>query len=397
MNIAVFIKSTTFHNGYGGFEIQNKLLCEALVSKGNRVVVYSPRKELNIQSKNEEGVIYNFINCRFGNFKTLYSSSKDSWGNRSVEVFLADHEKQKFDIVIGQSSWALPIIKIKDKLGIRVISILHGTKIGEYQTQLRNVKSFKELAISIRDLPHVIKTFFGSQREFTQGSDKLIAVSNFVKKAVIEETYVPESKIEVIHNGVDQSLFKDLNENNSVSEKIRIIYIGRVIRSKGLFILLDALERLSNKNWEFNIVGSGDALDLLKDKVLKKKMGESIKFIGQLDHKDVLKELKKSDIFVLPSLRLEGFPMTIVEAMFAGLPTVASDIGGNSDAVIDGETGYLTDPGNVAELAAKLGDLVGDSDKRKLFGVNARNKANKEFTIEKMLSKYEQVIKEVLK
>jgi glycosyltransferase involved in cell wall biosynthesis len=72
--------------------------------------------------------------------------------------------------------------------------------------------------------------------------------------------------------------------------------------------------------------------------------------------------------------------MTIVEAMFSGLPVVASDIGGNSDAVVDGETGYLVETGNTVDLSLKLADLINDSEKRVVFGENGRKKALKEFT-----------------
>lgn len=398
MNIAVFIKSTTFHKGYGGFEIQNRLLCEGLVSRGHKVTVYSPRKELSLETKEENGVLYKFIECKFGNFKTLYSGSKSSWEKRSVEVFLADHNKYKYDIVLGQSSWALPIIRIKKELGIKVISILHGSKIGEYQTQLKNVKSLKELAICIRDLPHVLKTFFGSQREFVQNSDKLIAVSSFVKISIIDETYVSEDKVEVINNGINPILCENVIKKDVVMDgQVQLIYVGRIIRAKGLFVLMNSIKKLTGNNWKLIIVGDGDALELLKAQVTDKKLTDKVEFLGHMKYEDVLAELGKSDIFVLPSLRMEGFPMTIVEAMFFGLPVVVSDIGGNSDAVVDGETGYLVDPGKSEDLANKLQELIDDPKKRKSFGIEGRNKAYKEFTIDKMIDGYEQVIKEVKK
>jgi glycosyltransferase involved in cell wall biosynthesis len=374
------------------------LLCEALTKRGHKVTVYAPKKELKDVKVHENGVTYNFVECRFGIFKTLYKDTKNSWEKRSVEAFTGDHRREPFDIILGQSSWALPLIRIKNEIGIKVVSVLHGSKIGEYQTQLRNVKSVRELALCIRDLPHVLRAFFVTQREFVQKSDKLIAVSNFVKNSIIEETFVPESKITVIHNGVDESKYPDDDKQYATKErKVKLIYIGRVIRAKGLFVLINSLEKITGRDWECTIAGDGNALGSLKTLITQKNMTEKVRFTGFMKYEDIITELYDSDIFVLPSLRKEGFPMTIVEAMFSGLPSVVTDIGGNSDAVVNGETGYLVDPGDEQELTSKLIELMDSPEKRQVFGKNARNRAHNEFTIDRMVDKYEQVFKEILK
>jgi glycosyltransferase involved in cell wall biosynthesis len=398
MKIAVFTKSTTFHKGYGGFETLNKTLCETLIKRGHKIVVYSPRKELDLEIVEENGVIYKFIDCIFGDFKVLHSFSKDSWENRSVETFTSDHKEVKYDLVLGQSSWALPIIRIKNSLGIKVISILHGSKIGEYDTQLRNVKTMKDLFYSIRNLPHVLRAFFKTQREFVHGSDKLVAVSNYVKKAIVEETFVFEDKITIIHNGVDEKKFKDTPKEENIEDgEVTLVFIGRVIRAKGIFILLEALGKISNLKWKLNVIGEGDAFEELKKEVNQKNLSGKIFLKGLMGYDEVIKELEKADIFILPSMRVEGFPMTIVEAMFSGLPVIASDIGGNFDAVVDGETGYLVKPGRVEELSEKISKLINDGNERLLLGENGRKKAYKEFTIDKMVDKYESLFKEVCK
>lgn len=397
MNIAVFIKSTTFHKGYGGFETLNKTLAEALVKKGHRVVVYAPKKELTLEGVEENGVIYRFIDCKFGSFKVLYSHSVNSWDKRAVETFAEDNKEMKYDLVVGQSSWALPIIRIKNKLGVKVVSILHGSKIGEYQTQLKNIKNFKDLVYCVRDLPHVLRAFFITQREFVHGSDKLVAVSNFVKKTITDETFVQDDKVLVIHNGVNENKFSAVRkQNNSNNDEVNIIYVGRVIRAKGIFVLIEALKRIADLEWKLNIVGDGDSFEELKKAISDKELSGRVNLTGLMEYSKVIEELGKSDIFVLPSMRMEGFPMTIVEAMFAGLPVIASNIGGNSDAVVDGETGYLVKSGHVGELAEKLSVLVKDANLRFSLGEKGRKKATKEFTIDTMVNKYEKVFMEVI-
>ncbi|HNS71459.1 MAG TPA: glycosyltransferase family 4 protein [bacterium] len=403
MRIAVFIKSTTFHKGYGGFETQNKGLCEGLVSRGHSVCVYTPQKEIKESEITENGVLYRFIPCIFGNFKALSSRSKESWENKSRELFLKDHKDLPYDLVIGQSSWALPIIRIKNDLKIKIISIAHGSKMGEYQTEIRNTKSMRGVFKVVIDLPHVLRTFFGSQREFIHGSDHIVAVSSFVKKAIIEETYVEEKKITVIRNGVDSKKIMDLASNIKTGEAandsnvIKIIYVGRIIRAKGLYILLSALKRLHKNNLEVKIIGSGEDKEDLERKFKENITHIKFYFTGHMNYEDVLKNLIQSDIFVLPSLRMEGFPMTLVEAMLAGVPIIASDIGGNSDAVENDVNGYLVKPGDISALSEKINILSEDRNLRVRLGNNGRTKALLEFTIDRMLDKYEEVFREILR
>ena len=89
--------------------------------------------------------------------------------------------------------------------------------------------------------------------------------------------------------------------------------------------------------------------------------------------------------------------MVLVESMFAGLPVVAFDIGGVSDAVEDEKTGYLIRNGSTKEFKEKLIKLMSDSSLRLTFGKNAKEKAEKEFRLDKMIDTYESLFKEVLK
>ncbi len=398
MKLAVFIKSTTFHGSYGGFETQNQYLCEGLAKRGHEVIVFSPQKELETLELKENGVRYVFVPCKFGKFRSLYASNKGSWENQAHQYFIKEHQVGHFDLVIGQSSWALPIIRHKKELGIKVVSIMHGTKMSEYETEISGINSPSELLKALVDVPHVLKAFFQTQREYVNHSDRLVAVSNYVKKAMVDETYVWESKITVINNGVDAekifSLKKEVPKNTS---PVKIIYVGRIIKVKGLQKLVDALGKISNKNFILQIIGEGEFKTELEKLVNLTSFKDKVKFLGLVGHNQVLEELIKADLFVLPTLRIEGFPMTIVEAMFAGLPTVVSDIGGNSDAVVDGVTGYLVKPGNINELSEKIADLLDHPEKRCQWGENARKKAQNEFTIEKMLDKYEEVFKGLIK
>lgn len=448
MRIAVFIKRTTFHKNHGGLETQNKALCEGLAKNGHSVVVFSPKnavsdnerlraKARGLPAENkivENEVEYLFIDAvyRMGIFFERFEAhlsyvlkkvvpfikidgvfsdkGKEDWLDKSFAFFHATHDENNFDIVLNQSAVGLSIIKRKHELNIPVISISHGTIVGEYLSRIQGV-SIKSLISPrvflslVRDTTYVLVNFFGRQRQFIHGSDKIIAVSTAVKRNLVNETFISADKIEVIHNGISSQKFEEkLKDMTNVARGVssgeapKIVFVGRILREKGIFKLLESVRLLKNEgiNFNLNFLGDGEDFEELKVTLLRLQLEDVVKLFGNVTPNVVISTLHESDIFVLPTLRVEGFPMSLVEAMFAGLPALASNIGGNSDAVDDTKTGYLVEPGNIKQLTTRLKDLILDENLRKQLGRNAKIKAQNEFTLDVMIKKYEKVISEVL-
>ncbi|MFZ2664604.1 MAG: glycosyltransferase family 4 protein [Patescibacteria group bacterium] len=405
MKIAVFIKSTTLHKGHGGLETQNKAVCEELVKRGHLVTIFSPKRELEYSEKEENGVKYVFIDANY--YRYLFSSfGSNSWYKKSLEVFTKYHESEKFDLVLSQSSSAESIIENKNSLNVKVISISHGTAASEFNTFVKNMSGLKDIVWLVRNTQYFLRQYFGRQRRFINHSNKVIAVSNYVKKALIEETFVPEEKVVVIHNGVDSKDYSDLQEAKEVSkagssldtygeDRIKLYFLGRIEKSKGIFTILDIVKNLE-LGFVLHIVGDGPDLNEAKDKSKALGLSNNVIFHGKSLHREFIK-LYRPDIFVFPTKRIEGFPMVLVESMFASLPVVAFDMGGVSDAVEDERTGYLIRNGSTKEFKEKLIKIMSDCSLRLTFGKNAKEKAEKEFRLDKMIDAYESLFKEVLK
>lgn len=394
MKIAVFIKSTTFHKGHGGLEIQNKAVCEELVKRGHAVTVFSPRNVVEVEEQVENGVNYIFIESQYKKYFLAFINPS-SWYKKSLQVFKKYHTEQPFDFVLSQTVAAESIIGNKKKLGIKVIVIAHGTALSEFKTFFKNISGLKDLYLLVRNTQYFIRQYFGRQRKCILNSDKVIAVSNYVKKALIEETFCPKERITVINNGIDQKHILDFVSKENKTGPVRLYFIGRVEKSKGILSIIDILKG-SKKDFIFHVVGDGLDLSKAKDKVEKYGMGNKVVFHGRLFHSDFIRQFDP-DIFLFPTQRIEGFPMVLPEAMFAGMPVVAFNLGGVSDAVEDGKTGYLVKAGDSKTFAEKLEDLIENVEKRKEFGRNAKEKALKDFTLDKMITEYEKVFREVLK
>lgn len=401
MNIAVFSKRTTFHKGFGGLETQNRALCEGLVKRGHQITVFTPKFEIKLDSIEENGVKYVFVPCEY---RYLYSSSKNSWANKSVAYFEKFHNETKFNLVLAQSSSGIGIVKRKDDLGIKVISIAHGTIISELRTRLKNVDSLSSLLMLIPDIGYALVNFFSWQRVFVHGSDKIIAVSNYVKTALIDETYAPENKFEVIHNGVDIQGFLNKigsisqnNLNDADSDQIRLLFVGRLVKEKGVDLLIKIFEDDAFKDVYLDIIGGGPLEEKLKKRVKTLNLENRIIFHGKKSVDEVAKFYgsKKTKIFLFPTKRFEGFPMVLVESMLSGLPVVAFNMGGVKDAVKDNETGFLIPEGENLFFKDRVLELIKDTDKRREFGLNAYKIASDEYSLDAMINKYQKVINEI--
>lgn len=397
MKIAVFIKSTTLHKNHGGLETQNKVLCEGLVKKGNQVTVFSPKRDLDMSGAEESGVRYVFIDAQYGR-KILSGFKKDSWEKMSLEVFEKVNQKEKFDLVLGQSAAAGSVLEKRVELGVKTVSIAHGTTSAEYSTFIKNISSVKDIYWLIRNTQYFLRQYFGRQRKYVFNSDRVVAVSEYVKKSLVSETFVDEKKVTVIHNGVDMDLFKDVEEKRNVGGIVDISFVGRLEKSKGILFLISMIKKI-NRDIVLHVVGDGPCFLEAQKLVGKLGIQEKVIFHGRLSHKEVCEFTKnvKPDIFVFPTQRIEGFPMVLVESMLAGIPIVAFDRGGVGDAVKDGKTGFLLNADDTKGFEEKLIKLIDDRNLRLDLGKNGKEMAEKEFTTGKMIDNYEKVFLDLLK
>lgn len=394
MHIAVFIKKTTFHKGYGGLETQNKTLCEGLVARGHGIVVFTPKREYSRSEASENGVTYIFVESSYRYFAAKVNTK--SWYNRSYREFLKLHSKKPFDLVVSQSAAGIGIIARKQKHGLKVVSIAHGTAMGEFKTYVTNFNSVSDIPGLLLNTQYAVRQFFGRQREYVLQSNKVVAVSNAVKKQLVTETFASEDHIDVIHNGV--APFNLPKDQAGVKAKT-LVYSGQMSRDKGVLLLFELANDPRFSGYEMHLVGGGPLLFQLKSKAKELNLGAKLVIHGKLLYTDYIKLLFKfiGAIFLFPTKRIEGFPMSLVEAMLAKMCVVAFDIGGVSDAVDNDVTGALLRFNDVDGFKNKVLELASNQDKLIDMSNKAYKKALTEFSLKTMLDKYEKLFKEVLR
>ena len=134
-------------------------------------------------------------------------------------------------------------------------------------------------------------------------------------------------------------------------------------------------------------------MGILKEETERLGVSDNFFFLGpRLDLPEILQVL---DLYVLPS-EWEGLPLVILEAMAARRPIIATDVGGNSVAIIDGQSGYLVPPKDPMQLASKICELLGAPEKRERFALNAQKRFYAEFEVSHMAREYEKVYQELV-
>ena len=230
--------------------------------------------------------------------------------------------------------------------------------------------------------------------------DRVLPVSTAMKKIAMK-LGVPRERATVIHGpvGIDTADLKDTAEQQPFTEKYgrTLVYVGNLTPPKRAETIIRAMRKVTEmyEDCQLVLIGEGNlrpSLEALADELGVRK---HVHFCGAPPHEEVLKMLPCADVFVHCS-EYEGLGMAIMEAMGAGLPVVASRVGGVSDLVREGETGFMIPPDDVETYGEKMLLLLNNDQLRHELGSKARHFAEKHLNKQAILAQLETVYGEIL-
>jgi glycosyltransferase involved in cell wall biosynthesis len=211
---------------------------------------------------------------------------------------------------------------------------------------------------------------------------KIIAVSHFTKWELTNYYKIPESKIRVIHNGVDVNKFKPAADKRRVKEELGlnpddlvIVSVGRLYARKGLFTLIESMPAVIKRfpNAKFIISGKGQSDEMHKLNVHADKLGVkgNIIFTGYYPDKKLPKLYQAADVFAFSTF-YEHHPFAVLEALATGLPVVTTTVGGIPETIESGKNGLLLEPFNPRQFSEKILYLLEHPAKAAEMGAKAR-------------------------
>lgn len=210
------------------------------------------------------------------------------------------------------------------------------------------------------------------------------------------------NKFATFHKGIDINHFDPNRFEESTSEEFHVGTAALINPRKGLEDFIDAAALVLNERSDVRFTIAGEPArenDLEYKAELERRIAEHgienhLEFLGWVE--DMPAYLHTLDVFVLPSLN-EGIPGAIREALAMEVPVVATDVGGTSEVVRDGETGFLVEPENPDSIAEAIGDLLANLDTRVEMGTRGRKLIKSEFSIETYVANYESFLIEITK
>lgn len=359
------------HNG--GIERYVYNLSGSLVQNGHEVEIWTS----NIPETKEEEELNGIRVRRFKCFGTPLRNPIVPGFFRAIK-----RDIQDFDLIHAHmiySTAAISGIYMKQKSGLPLVITHHGRMIFE--------EPWKDMIVSVYE-----KLFI---KEILKGADRIVALSNSDSEFL--GSFNKINKINVIPNGIDiikkdpqpDLDFDQFLMKNEIFNKNIIFFAGRLIESKGLNFLIDSIDKyksnLDNSNFIVVIAGKGPHFKNLQFQCQRYKLTHLVKFIGDLPFCNIIKIYHKSKIFILPSIS-EGFPTTVLEAMYFGIPVIATDIPVMRQYFSD--TAILVPPRDPVCLGKAILYLMQNPDIGRELSRKGKEKVIKEFTWDKIVQQY---------
>jgi colanic acid/amylovoran biosynthesis glycosyltransferase len=223
--------------------------------------------------------------------------------------------------------------------------------------------------------------------------DCILANTNQTRRDLINLGADPE-KVQIHHIGVNTEKFKSNRHRNNSGNVIRILTVARLHKMKGIKYGILGVKQLrentDNMNIKYRIVGDGPEKQKIRETIKNNGLTDTITLCGALDEQGVINELRKSDIFLLPSIS-EGFGKVLVEAQSCAVPVVATNIGGIPEAVIPNTSALLVPPKCPKAIAQQLALLARDPSKRSKMGLAGREYVCENFNIQVLNDELESI------
>ncbi len=273
--------------------------------------------------------------------------------------------------------YALPLAL---RLGVPLVTTFHGFDATTSGKAL--IASGKPSWINYRLL----------RKQLAKNGDLFLCVSEFIRKRVIELGF-PEERTRLHYIGMDVQRI----ETRSFEERQAVVlHVARLVEKKGTEYLIKAFAHVVSEvpDLRLLIIGDGPLRSSLESLAGSLGLGQQVHFLGARPHEDVLLQIRKSALLVLPSVTAnsgdaEGLGMVLLEAAASALPLIGTSHGGIPEAIIDGQTGYLVPERDVTALAQRIIMLMKDVGKRRDMGNKAREFVEDHFDIRKQTTKLE--------
>ncbi|MBD2781138.1 glycosyltransferase family 4 protein [Xenorhabdus szentirmaii] len=348
--------------GWGGQEIRILTESQGMIQRGHHVVI---------------------VCCPTS---TLYREAH----RYGVPVVALPIEKKRFSCLKAMRSW----LKLEGRQ-FDVINTHSSTDSWLVAAACATLKGMPAI-VRTRHVSTNVSKSLATRWLYLNASQHIVTTGEKLRQYLHTNNSYPLSHMTSVPTGIDLTRFRPEDKYQSrqrigIENKPTIGIVATMRTWKGHRYLLDGWKILHQRypDWQLLFVGDGPQRKNLEPRVQQEGLADSVIFLG--NRQDVPDCLNAMDIFALPSFGNEGVPQGIMQAMSCGLPVVSTSVGAITEAVIDGETGYIVSPQNVEQLTEKLDLLMSHAELRSQMGNASLNRATHLFGMNNMLEKMESI------
>ena len=238
----------------------------------------------------------------------------------------------------------------------------------------------------------------------TYEADKIVVASGSMKGEVCSHFHVSDNKVEIIPNGIDSSRYEEPVDKGTIRARYGvqlhqklILCIGRLVPQKGIEYLINAVPLVASRRTEARFIIAGDGWYRDHLELVANNTGQRwrIAFTGFISDRDAIALTKSADVLVVPSV-YEPFGIVALEGMAAGVPVVASQVGGLTDVIEHDHTGVLTYPRNPESIAWGIDHILSNPDHADWLVKNAREVLQKAYSWEAIAKRTGKIYQEVV-
>jgi glycosyltransferase involved in cell wall biosynthesis len=385
MRICVVARIAPAH-GIGGMQDHTTDLALGLVRAGHEVEVVTGSHPDGRRTDEAGGVRWHFVDAPSGDF------TDPRWRAQSLQAFLRLHRDRPFDVVHGEGSSALELVRTGALGRVPVVVMFHGNFIGLVKASLRRQLATprpREVLREQRGLLHLSRRHFakGNWRVF-RACEAIVPSRQQLADTCRSHLLDPE-RVHVVPNGVDASVFRprprdELRAELALDNGFVYACAGRLSREKGTHHAIRTLAAIPDAR--LLVVGDGPDREPLEALARDLGVAGRVVFAGAQPPEKMPLYLSASDVFLFPTERDEAAPLVLPQAMACGLPVVATARGGIPELVgRSGENALIVPPADDGALVDAARRLRADPQLRAFLGASARRRIEDGYTVEKMV------------
>jgi glycosyltransferase involved in cell wall biosynthesis len=380
MHILVMTRSTLSH-GFGGFQRQCIDLCEGFVRLGHRVTVLTTAHPDGIDSEEEDGYTVHYL------LPSKPRRLSRAWFKATQNKVEEIHTNHPIDVIHSNEFAGFGLLKWAKRNEVPISLLCHGSLRSEMLSFLASADMRPRYWHWLVLTPtYLIKRYIFWELKMRRAAKSILLVTPTIKH---DFRLFCGDKVKVIENGIALPKRPVFKQNHST---LKLLCTGRMDRQKGFQMAVKALGELRELDISLEIVGSGAYLVELQALIDELQLADRVTLHGRVSDEELDRIYSSADIYLIPTLRYEGLPLALLEALAHGIPTISSRIGGNADVLTHGNDGLFVEPGDLSQLVDSIRLLATEPETRHRLALAARQTAEHRFDKERMVAETEAVL-----